>query len=267
MDWARFPGLHETQPSFVEVAEGDLLYLPPAWFHHGNPTSRLATEPARADIGSTQTPRPNVSRAAVEALEQSASVNSWSYTADGVLLNRIFFMPLPLEAKWDEAAFQSVLTLYMRTMVTECDVAKDATAFLKGLLASRFETLPADDYARLLHPTKPTGTFTCLPPWDDPAVTKALTGYRPGPLSPRVLEDAGPERAFMTPDFAEAQPFPRGLRRRILSRARAVCSMIATTVDPAVRAIMLEDYFQDLIRHFIGMDRTVPYLRACFASP
>jgi len=195
-------------------------------------------------------------------------VNSWSYQRDAVLLTRVFFMPLPLEAKWDEATFQSVLALYVRTMVSECGGGHDPSpeAFFRSLLASRFETLPPADYARLARPTRPTGAFTCAPPWDAPHVAKALGDYVPGPLNPRVLEDAGPEREFMVPDLAEMLPFPRGLRRRIHARARAACGLVAATADPALRAIPLEDYFQDLFRHFIGPDRMVPYMRACLAG-
>ena len=185
-------------------------------------------------------------------------------------------MPLPLEAAWDEAAFQSVLTLYVRTMITECgsgslgDEQAQASApatFIRALLASRFESLPPTQFERLAHPPKPTGPFTCGAPWDVPAVAKALADYVPGPLNPRILADAGPEREFMVPDMAERLPFPRGLRRRIHSRARSACSLLTTaSADPVLRALTLEDYFQDLFRHFIGIDRMVPYMQACFTQ-
>ena len=110
------------------------------------------------------------------------------------------------------------------------------------------------------------GRFTCGAPWDEPEVRDALRNYRPSPPSQRVLADAGPERDYLIADGAEAYPFPRGLKRRIHTRAQAVCAMANEAPDASMRAITLEDYVQDLARHFVGIDRVVPYLRTCFGG-
>jgi hypothetical protein len=217
--------------------------------------------------------------AAVVAETQASSVNSWSYTSADVLLSRVFFLPLPLEAAWDAAAFQSVLATYLRAILTLCGSSgnqgssgsgdqperdgeeADPAVFVRALLASRYAPLPPDARARLL---ATEDTFTCGTPWDEPAVARALAEYRPRPVPAALLVDAGPEAAYLGPDGADDLPFPRGLRRRIRARARIACTLVGAVPDPALRLLTLEDYVQEVTRHFVGIDRMVPYLRACF---
>ena len=202
----------------------------------------------------------------VEALDASASVNSWSYSADGLLADRLFYLPLPLEAEWEEAPFQSVLTTYIRTILETCgEPGQSPEEFVEQLLVSRFHTLPPAHRHRLERPPKVPGPFTCAAPWDDPAVRRALVEYQPRPPSPQLMADAGPERKFLDDDGANGIKFPRGLRRRIRARAKAACALLAPPLDPAVRLITLEDYIQDVVRHFVGIEQLVPYLRTCFA--
>ena len=64
-DIARFPHLKEVTPMEVILEPGDLLYLPPLWFHH------------------------------VESMEVSISVNVWTDTKQTTSVERLFALPLP----------------------------------------------------------------------------------------------------------------------------------------------------------------------------
>lgn len=72
IDDSSFPRAHYLKPYQVTLQEGDLLYLPPFWFHH------------------VVAPRYNI----------SISINVWSDCQENEITDQLMGMPLPFESDW-----------------------------------------------------------------------------------------------------------------------------------------------------------------------
>lgn len=103
---------YSSEGGFVaEVSAGDMLVVPPFWFHH------------------------------VETLSESVSVNVWSDAPEYALLDRIYSLPVPFEEEW---AWQDLLVatkLYL-DMVTASLVMGPPSLFVRShLLEQRYNPL------------------------------------------------------------------------------------------------------------------------------
>ena len=94
-DVFRFPALQEVAPLEVILEPGDLLYLPPLWFHH------------------------------VESMEVSISVNVWTDTKQTSVVERLFALPLVTSGvRFPSARHKSVATsiLIHKFVVSLCNL-------------------------------------------------------------------------------------------------------------------------------------------------
>jgi len=121
-DFRRFPSLMQAGAYEVILDEGEVLYLPPMWFHH------------------------------VEALNASISANVWSETEDLKNVDKIFYLPVPFSESWNKKQTYDGTKIYI-TMIVENYFGPDsAPGFIKGLLISRFFSMEPKAKTHFLKP-------------------------------------------------------------------------------------------------------------------
>jgi hypothetical protein len=95
----------------VIVEEGQVLFLPPMWFHQ------------------------------VEALDHSISVNVWSYTDAIRDLDEILYLPLPFSENWSQQKLYNAAKVYATMLVEHYYGPGSAGEFVKAILQTRFFAL------------------------------------------------------------------------------------------------------------------------------
>ena len=91
MDIAAHPS-HLPRPIKVELLPGEVLYLPPYWFH------------------SVLTIRPSI------------SLNVWSDSSTYQLMEEVFAAPIPFEVKWGEEKLMRALRLFLEVLLSRMEV-------------------------------------------------------------------------------------------------------------------------------------------------
>eukprot|EP00002_Diphylleia_rotans_P007974 TRINITY_DN17633_c0_g1_i1.p1 TRINITY_DN17633_c0_g1~~TRINITY_DN17633_c0_g1_i1.p1 ORF type:complete len:506 (+),score=88.60 TRINITY_DN17633_c0_g1_i1:43-1560(+) len=84
--WPRLSGIPVYR---ADLKPGDVLYLPPYWFHH------------------------------VVAIDNSMSVNVWCDSAEYTISSAIWQSPLPFEESWDTATRSQKVSAYILVLLTE----------------------------------------------------------------------------------------------------------------------------------------------------
>lgn len=102
------------------MEEGQVLFLPPMWFHQ------------------------------VEALDDSISVNVWSYTEVVRDADEVYYQPVPLNENWSSQKLYDGVKVYCVMLIEEYLGPSSATDFVKQLLHTRFRSLDQAHQRRFL---------------------------------------------------------------------------------------------------------------------
>jgi len=177
-----------TGPIVVQVGPGDVLYLPPFWFHH------------------------------VEALDASMSVNVWSYTRDFSDAHGIFKLPVPFEDDWPERLKFTAVFAYIGNLAERCDVLDTSTDdYITAMVTARFLTLRPAELLKAFNRASATSRdrYVCATPWEDQPSIKALGGAsgaqalrdkfakRSTEICKRLLKVPKAQRSILLEDFIE----------------------------------------------------------------
>eukprot|EP00054_Salpingoeca_dolichothecata_P004692 m.31498 g.31498 ORF g.31498 m.31498 type:complete len:191 (-) comp14777_c0_seq1:55-627(-) len=96
----------------IEVSAGDVLVVPPFWFHH------------------------------VETLEdESISVNIWTDSPDYVLLHEIYDLPIPFEEDWDQWSMLQASRVLFSVVFDALWTNTSLSVFMTHLYKQRYELL------------------------------------------------------------------------------------------------------------------------------
>jgi hypothetical protein len=98
-----FPHFSMDGSRVAEVAPGDMLVVPPFWFHH------------------------------VETLEESVSVNVWSDAPEYALINQIYEQPIPFEENWGWRVMATATKIYTEMLLQSLEVT-DSCQFIGKLI-------------------------------------------------------------------------------------------------------------------------------------
>lgn len=97
-------GSHTPRPTEVELLPGEVLYLPPYWFH------------------------------CVVTVRPSISLNVWSDSATYHLMEEVFNAPIPFEEQWGEERLMQALKLFIQVLLSKMDLP---TTFVRKVVYSR----------------------------------------------------------------------------------------------------------------------------------
>ena len=112
--------MKKAQPYEVIVEEGDVLFLPPMWFHQ------------------------------VEALEDSISANVWSFTDAVRDIDEIYFQSVPINENWSQQKLYDAVKVYCTMLIEEYNGPSSAADFVKLLLHTRFKSLEQSHQRKFL---------------------------------------------------------------------------------------------------------------------
>lgn len=108
---ARFPRFCGVAGMTAVLSPGDVLYLPPFWFHH------------------------------VTARSLSISANVWFQSDAFAAVERIFHAAIPFEAEWDEVQALAATQTYLAMLVEQAVPRMDAHRFVSHLLHLRYDNI------------------------------------------------------------------------------------------------------------------------------
>ena len=105
--------LRELQGYEVEVIDGDVLYIPPFWFH------------------------------SVVTMDTTLSINIWSQSEAFLTMDDIYKSAIPFEAEWGRAKLMKVLSYFIQTLVQqvlgEFDMELESDNFVIDHVYSRYK--------------------------------------------------------------------------------------------------------------------------------
>jgi len=107
-DLKSFPKFKNARAIEAILNPGDVLYLPPLWFHH------------------------------VTALSTSISVSVWTNFPETSKMHQIARSPLPLKKKWENNKFILSGQLFLQLLIEELDGKGSAESFVKNLIDLRY---------------------------------------------------------------------------------------------------------------------------------
>jgi hypothetical protein len=105
-DIGKFPLFNRTGEIITVVNPGELLLVPPFWFHH------------------------------VETLEESVSLNVWSDAPEYILMNSIYSKPVPLELHWSLDRLVKATRLFSHLLLKSLRI--DSDNFIRKLFLTRY---------------------------------------------------------------------------------------------------------------------------------
>ncbi|XP_064405829.1 HSPB1-associated protein 1-like isoform X2 [Halichondria panicea] len=128
-DNKKFPLFKSARPVVAEVRPGDMLVVPPFWFHH------------------------------VETLEESVSVNVWSDAPEYDLINQVYSLPIPFEDSWSTEEKVVATKIYISMILSHFEI--QYIEFLQHLLEQRYEILIRDERLRFNSSVSDQVVHTC----------------------------------------------------------------------------------------------------------
>lgn len=117
-----FPHFQETVAYEALLKPGDVLYLPPFWFHH------------------------------VTALSNSISISVWTPTHEVEYAYETVRQPLPFKSDWSHSQLISASIFYLRSLVEH--LLGENSGFLKTLFQQRFEPIAKQTELTILQQPK-----------------------------------------------------------------------------------------------------------------
>eukprot|EP00039_Didymoeca_costata_P021171 m.343640 g.343640 ORF g.343640 m.343640 type:complete len:476 (+) comp23099_c0_seq1:141-1568(+) len=122
----------DSQLSVLTLAPGDILYIPPFWFHAVETLESRSTDEGSAGI----------------PLELSFSINIWSEDAHLVSAENIFKAPIPFEDTWTEEKTRRALIVYsgmlVQAVIPGTTSSTELTSFFKDFLHLRLQNLNSE---------------------------------------------------------------------------------------------------------------------------
>ena len=95
---------HLPRPIEVELQPGEVLYLPPYWFH------------------------------CVLTVTPSISLNVWSDSATYLLMEEVYAAPIPFEEHWGEEKLMGALRLFLEVLLNKMELP---VTFVRNMVFSR----------------------------------------------------------------------------------------------------------------------------------
>ena len=95
------------------MEEGQVLFLPPLWFHQ------------------------------VEALDDSISLNVWSFSETLKQQDEVFLQPVPFQETWTQQQLYDAVKVYVTMLVEHYYGPGSTNEFVKTILQTRFKSLDA----------------------------------------------------------------------------------------------------------------------------
>ncbi|KAL5473959.1 hypothetical protein EMCRGX_G028528 [Ephydatia muelleri] len=102
---------YRPQPHIAEVGPGDMLVVPPFWFHH------------------------------VETLEESVSVNVWSNAPEFALINEIYTKALPFEESWGQPDLIRATRVFIDMILASLNITDHSSFLETHLLLQRYQPI------------------------------------------------------------------------------------------------------------------------------
>jgi len=223
----------------IVVKPGDVLYLPPFWFHQ------------------------------VEALDTAISVNTWFDSPDVEIMDAAWSEPLPFSADWSDEGFALGLKLMIHELVNKVlghpkDTRQQAEAltrsFIQDLVDTRFKPLYGED------PDKESDLLKGIKTTDDPHLRVHLREQTELDASTFISKEALPELtsicAIPTSELLEGDPeFEKALKNGVRAIAR---HFMAVEKRSGFQIMHLEDFVEDLIGQAVGDKSVYHFLASCF---
>jgi hypothetical protein len=111
IDYEAFPAFKNAKAIETILEPGDVLYLPPMWFHH------------------------------VSALELSMSVSVWSFVPDSRSMHGVMRKPLPFKKSWTSEQLVLASRQYLEQLIDTIYGAGSAKPFVRRVYEERFKVL------------------------------------------------------------------------------------------------------------------------------
>eukprot|EP01119_Soliformovum_irregulare_P017596 TRINITY_DN5252_c0_g1_i2.p1 TRINITY_DN5252_c0_g1~~TRINITY_DN5252_c0_g1_i2.p1 ORF type:complete len:473 (+),score=131.18 TRINITY_DN5252_c0_g1_i2:107-1420(+) len=154
----KFPRYSEVQDKKIELIleEGDMLYLPPFWFHR------------------------------VETLDHvTVSINTWTNAEEYYILTRAFSSHIPLDESWDQEDNAIAMTLFLKFILK--GVLDNPAKFVRELIENRYTPIYGRNFDGI-----PLALNTCTNPEERNAAENVLKE----PIWPFVENLLEPFRTF-----------------------------------------------------------------------
>jgi hypothetical protein len=244
-DTRRFPKLEQFGlESGLElvVHPGDVLYLPPFWFHQ------------------------------VESLESAISVNTWFISPDVEMMDAAWTEPLPFSSEWSDEGFALGLKVLLHNLIHKVlghprDTPQQAgtlvNKFIQDLVDSRFKPLYGDD------PTVESDLLKGIKTTEDPHLRVHLREQSELDSSAFISSDSLPHLrsicAIPTSELYESDPeFKSTLDRGVRAISR---HFMTVERNSGFQIIHLNDFVEDLVGQTVGDKSVYHYLQSCFLNP
>jgi hypothetical protein len=242
-DLTRFPRLAEAIEKGIEVivSPGDVLYLPPFWFHQ------------------------------VESLDTAISVNTWFASPDVELMDAAWTESLPFASDWSDEGFILGIKVFLRDLVQAVignprDSAEEISAnvrkFFQELVDSRFKPLYGDSAP--IHSDLLLGIKTT----DDPHLRVHMREQSELDANTFITADSLPHLASIctipTSHLIDSDPsWKIQLDNSVKSLSR---HFLTVDKHSAIQTIHLEDFVEDMIGQAVGDKSVYHYISSCLLT-
>ncbi|KJE91146.1 hypothetical protein CAOG_02325 [Capsaspora owczarzaki ATCC 30864] len=233
-----FPGFARAEVYTAELGPGDMLYLPPFWFHQ------------------------------VETLEpDSLSVNAWSDAPEYSVMLDVYSMPVPFESHWSQTGTVFAAMLLISKLVEDvhaqhslhwfapapaADTAAPVARFMAMLVEQRYRRLYASGEMLQNATLYSQVEGTCASVLTASHIqTSATLLYR------QLLEwDTG----LSSPDVLNGELDPA----RLASAVAALSNAFGKIADSAIRTTLFMNYIEHLVNAVLGAASVHPFFVNCF---
>jgi hypothetical protein len=228
-------------PQIADLNPGDVLYLPPLWFHQ------------------------------VEALSTSISVNVWSPVKNVETIMKAWEEPIPVNyAEWSAVKVTLLTNYFIQILVQtalKLDNYQDAEMFIRQVTETRYRRL-YDEFLDIMDDPDED--------WE-PSLSKAprlnlkSMERKEHQAYMDSLKDSPP---LLYMDLANAMQLCSSYQiletkseevKAIYDQARKT-ALIIRQGDPGLVQIYLANYIEDLAAQFVGEKAIFPYMKYCAAS-
>lgn len=146
-DLRAFPHFRPVDTVQAHLKSGDVLYIPPLWFHHiTTATTAATTSTSAATTASSITAPENIEHHSSSVHTPSVSLSVWSHYLPTQQLKELLENPLPLLNAWEEEKKWAALRLFLESLFDNLDLGMNVASFLHWtLLENRYRHIATDE--------------------------------------------------------------------------------------------------------------------------